>query len=228
MLEVQDLNTYLGKSHILQGVSFEARLGEVVCVLGRNGAGKTTMLRSIMGLARQRTGSIRWEGHELLPLKTHKITRLGIAYVPEDRRIFSDLTVEENLQIAAAPGEWTAAAVFDLFPSLEARRELKGRSLSGGEQQMLAIGRSLMTNPRFLLLDEPSQGLAPVVWESVMDSLLELKSRGMSILLVEQALHVATRVADRDYILEQGRVVYAGDSEDFEKNRSIRERYLGV
>lgn len=228
MLEVNDLNTYFGKSHILQGVSFEVREGEVVCVLGRNGAGKTTMLRSIMGLARQCNGSIRWGGQDLLSLKTHRITRLGLAYVPEDRRIFADLTVEENLQIAESPGEWTIDSVFELFPPLGPRRSLKGRSLSGGEQQMLAIGRGLMTNPRFLLLDEPSQGLAPVVWESVMNSLVELKSRGMSILLVEQALDVATRVADRDYILEQGQIVFSGDSDEFEKNRVVRERYLGV
>lgn len=228
MLEIRDLNTYFGKSHILQGLSFDAREGEVVCLLGRNGAGKTTMLRSIMGLARQCTGSIRLEGRELLSRKTHEITRLGIAYVPEDRRIFSDLTVEENLLIAASLGEWTLDSVFELFPALEPRRDLKGSSLSGGEQQMLAIARSLMTNPRLLLLDEPSQGLAPVVWQSVMNSLVELKSRGMSILLVEQALDVASRIADRDYILEQGWIVYSGDADEFEHNRAVRERYLGV
>lgn len=228
MLEVQDLNTFLGKSRILQGLTFQVADGEVVSILGRNGAGKTTTLRSIMGITRQRTGSLKWDGRDLMSLRTHEITRLGIAYVPEDRRIFSDLTVEENLQIADAPGEWNVASVFDLFPSLEARRRAKGRTLSGGEQQMLAIGRGLMTNPRLLLLDEPSQGLAPVVWKALIDSLLRLKGRGMSILLVEQALEVAMRLADRDYIVEQGRVVYAGDSGDFESNRQIREQYLGV
>jgi branched-chain amino acid transport system ATP-binding protein len=228
VLEVRDLHTYFGKSHILQGVSFEVREAEVVSFLGRNGAGKTTTLRSIMGISRSRTGSIEWNGRQLMPMKTHEITRLGIAYVPEDRRIFSDLTIEENLAIAAAPGRCDIGHVFGLFPPLEARRRVKGRSLSGGEQQMLAIGRALMTNPRLLLLDEPSQGLAPNIVESLVRNLLELKTHGMSILLVEQALEVAMRVADRDYIIEHGRVVYNGDVEGFTHNRQIREQYLGV
>jgi branched-chain amino acid transport system ATP-binding protein len=228
LLEVTDLNTYYGKSHILQGITFEVREGEVVSLLGRNGAGKSTTLRSIMGLARSRTGAIRWQGSDLLPLATHEITRLGIAYVPEDRRIFSDLTVEENLRIAARPGRWDLAGVFRLFPSLEVRGRTRGTNLSGGEQQMLAIGRALMTNPQLLLLDEPSQGLAPIVVEQLLTSLLELKSHGMSILLVEQALEAAASLSDRDYVIEHGTVVHESRGGDLLEDRTTLERYLGV
>jgi branched-chain amino acid transport system ATP-binding protein len=229
LLEVADLHTYFGKSHVLQGVTLDVGDGEVVSILGRNGAGKTTTLRSIMGIARSRTGAVRWNGADLLPLGTHTITRMGIAYVPEDRRIFSDLTVEENLRIAGRDGgAWDVAAVFDLFPSLKERRRLRGTNLSGGEQQMLAIGRALMTNPSLLLLDEPSQGLAPIVVEQLLTSLLELKAHGLSILLVEQALEVAASLSDRDYIIEHGQVVHATSGANVLEDRSTLERYLGV
>ena len=229
MLEVSELNTFFGKSHILHGVSLRVGEGEIVSLLGRNGAGKSTTLKSIMGIARQRTGSIAFDGVDLMPRATHEITRLGIAYVPEDRRIFSELTVLENLEVAAlGKRPWTVERVHELFPALRERVGMRAKNLSGGEQQMLAIGRSLMNNPRAILLDEPFEGLAPIVIRTLMDCIQQIRDERIAILLVEQSLQSILELADRHCVLEQGAVVYEGTTEDFARDETIRERYLSV
>lgn len=229
MLEINDLHTYIGKSHILHGVSLNVGDGELVSLLGRNGAGKSTTLKSIMGILRRRTGAIKLAGVDLMPLSTHQIARLGVGYVPDDRRIFSDLTVLDNLKIASArKSSWTLDRVMDLFPSLAARRSSKGKSLSGGEQQMLALGRALMTGPRLLMVDEPFQGLAPRVVQGLIETIREIKREKMSILLVEQNLQATLELADRHYIIEQGIMVYEGGAEDFKKNEAVKAKYLSV
>ena len=229
MLEVSGLNTFFGKSHILQGVSLRVEEGEIVSLLGRNGAGKSTTLKSIMGIARQRTGSIALDGADLMPRATHEITRLGIAYVPEDRRMFSELTVLENLEVAAL-GErhWTVERVHELFPVLRERSALRAKNLSGGEQQMLAIGRSLMNNPRVMLLDEPFEGLAPIVIGTLIESIRQIRDERVAVLLVEQNLQATLKLADRNYVLEQGVVVYEGTTEEFTRDETVQERYLSV
>ena len=229
MLEVNDLNTYFGKSHILYGVSLSVGKGEIVSLLGRNGAGKSTTLKSIMGIARQRTGSVALDGNDLMSRLTHQITRLGISYVPEDRRMFSELTVTENLEVAAIGGSfWTIERVHDLFPPLRERAGLRAKNLSGGEQQMLAIGRSLMNNPRVLLLDEPFEGLAPIVIRTLIRSIEHIRNERVAILLVEQNLAATLQLADRHYVLEQGAIVYEGTAEDFTRDDSVKEKYLSV
>lgn len=229
MLEIRDLHTYIGKSHILHGIGITVGEGELVSLMGRNGAGKSTTLKSTMGILRQRSGTIRSGGSDLMPLATHQIARLGIAYVPDDRRIFSDLTVLDNLKIAAmAKSKWTLDRVLSLFPELSLRRNSKGKSLSGGEQQMLALGRALMSGPRLLLVDEPFQGLAPRVVQNLIETIRQIKREKISILLVEQNLQATTDLADRHYILEQGIIVYEGDAEDFKKNDTVKEKYLSV
>lgn len=229
MLEIKDLHAFFGKSHVLHGVSLTVRDGELVSLLGRNGAGKSTTLRSIMGIARQRTGTIGLDGKNLMPMQTHEITRMGIAYVPEDRRVFSELNVLENLQVSAIGNSgWTLERVQELFPPLKARAKLRAKNLSGGEQQMLAIGRALMNNPRVLLLDEPFAGLAPIIIQNLMESIREIRKGKVAILMVEQNLPATLELADRHYVIEQGSIVYQGDAKDFKSNETVKEKYLSV
>lgn len=231
-LEVRDLHTAYGLSQILFGVSFDVEPGHVVALMGRNGVGKTTTMRSIMGLTPPRRGHIRWEGVEITRFKTYHIARLGIGYVPEERRIFPELTVWENLDIARRPaayGEpWTEEGVFDLFPDLGGIQNRLGGVLSGGQQQMLTIARSLMGNPRLLLLDEPSEGLAPKIVETLRDQVEKLKHNGLSIILAEQNLEFALSLADRVHILEKGEIKFSGTADDIRGNDDILNRYLTV
>ncbi|MEO8717188.1 MAG: ABC transporter ATP-binding protein [Burkholderiales bacterium] len=215
MLEVRGLTAAYGKAQILFGVDFDATAGEVVALLGRNGAGKSTTLKRIMGLLPPRTGEIRFDGARLDHLPAYRIARLGIGYVPEERRIFTDLTVRENLEVGRQPARagaahWTTDRLFDLFPHLGRMQTRLGGRMSGGEQQMLALARTLMGNPRAILLDEPAEGLAPIVVEQVATVIRELKSQGLCVLLCEQNLRFARQVADRACLLEQGRIVVTG------------------
>jgi branched-chain amino acid transport system ATP-binding protein len=232
ILAVEGLHAYYGLSHVLFGVSLEAGAGEVVALLGRNGAGKSTTLRSIMGLLPPRAGRIAFRGRDVTGWPPYRVCQLGVGFVPEDRRIFPDLTVRENLEVGrrrARGGEaWTHDRIYEFFPVLGERREQKGETLSGGEQQMLAIARTLMGNPEVLLLDEPSEGLAPVVVRALLDRLLALKARGQTILLSEQNLRFATRLADRAYVLEQGHVRYAGTIAALMADEAVRRAYLTV
>ena len=215
-LEAEDLHTYYGKSHILHGVSLEVREGEIVTLLGRNGAGKTTTLRSLIGLTPARKGVVRLFGNVVSGLPAYRIAAAGLGYVPEGRRIFPNLTVEENLKVPIErEGPWTIARIYQLFPRLEQRKANKGRQLSGGEQEMLAISRALLLNPRLLLLDEPSQGLAPLVVQDVFKVVASMREAGISVLLVEQNVRAAVAVADRAYVLDDGRVVYSGSAAEF-------------
>jgi branched-chain amino acid transport system ATP-binding protein len=218
-LEVEGLHTCYGKSHILHGVSVTVGEGEIVALLGRNGAGKTTTLRSIAGLTHAREGAVRIFGCPTVAWPPYRIAALGVGYVPEGRRIFANLTVEENLKVPLErPGPWNIARVYGLFPSLAQRRASKGRQLSGGEQEMLAIARALLLNPKLLLLDEPSQGLAPLVVQDVFKVVAEMRTEGISVLLVEQNVRAAVEIADRAYVLDDGRVVYAGAAAEFGQN----------
>lgn len=232
MLEVKDIHTWYGDSYILQGVSLEVKDGTVVALLGRNGMGKTTTIRSIMGLTPPRKGSILFDGHELVGMPSYKIARLGIGLIPQGRLIFSSLSVTENLKMAARTGgktdPWTLDKVFAVFPKLSERRKNKGNLLSGGEQQMLTIARALMTNPDLLLFDEPSEGLAPVVVDEVFRVIRELKAAGESILLVEQDFGMAMSVADYAYIMSKGTVVYESAPDGLVDNEPIKATYLGV
>ena len=219
VLEAKGLQTYYGKSHILHDVALAVNEGEIVAVLGRNGAGKTTTLRSLMGLTPPRQGSVSIFGNETTRWAPFQIAGLGVGYVPEGRRVFAALTVEENLRVPAErPGPWTTQRLFDLFPRLRERRTSKGRQLSGGEQEMLAIARALVLNPRLLLLDEPSQGLAPIIVQSVFDIVATMRREGMAVLLVEQNVRGAVAIADRVYVLDDGRVVYSGAAAEFAKD----------
>ena len=210
-IEAQGLNTFYGKSHILHDVGFVVREGEIVALLGRNGAGKTTTLRSVIGLTPPRTGSVRVFGQDFARRAPFRIAGSGVGYVPEGRRIFSNLTVEENLKVPAArPGPWTIAKVFETFPRLAERKFNQGRQLSGGEQEMLAIARALLLNPKVLLMDEPSQGLAPLIVQDVFNVAVKMRQEGMSVLLVEQNVRAAVKIADRAYVLDNGRIVYEG------------------
>lgn len=232
LLQVEDLHTYLGDSHIIQGISFDVPKGSVVAILGRNGAGKTTTLCSLMNIVRPRTGRISIDGKSTAGLKTFEIARAGLAIVQETRAIFPSLSVEENLAIAqrATSDEtgWTIDRVFADFPNLAARRNNGGTQLSGGEQQMLAIARALVANPRVLLLDEPSEGLAPLIVKQIADLLQKLKTQGMTMLLVEQNLAMALSVADQVIVLGKGRVRWRGSSEELHKAEDIRHTWLGV
>jgi branched-chain amino acid transport system ATP-binding protein len=215
-LAAEDLHTYYGKSHILHGVGLEVCEGEIVALLGRNGAGKSTTLRSLVGLTSPRNGVVRIFGRETTFWPPYRIAALGVGYVPEGRRIFPNLTVEENLMVPAArAGPWSIARLYELFPRLAERRGSKGRQLSGGEQEMLAIGRALILNPRLLILDEPSQGLAPFVVQAVFEVVAAARREGISVLLVEQNVRAAVEIADRAYVLDDGRVVYAGRAAEF-------------
>jgi len=213
ILEAEDLHSYYGKSHILHGVSLNLREGEIVTLLGRNGAGKTTTLRSIVGLTPAREGVVRILGKATTNWPPYAIAALGVGYVPEGRRIFGNLTVEENLKVPLErPGHWTIPRVFELFPRLGERRRNKGRQLYGGEQEMLAIARALLLNPKLLLLDEPSQGLAPLIVQEVFRVVADMRNMGMSLLLVEQNVRAAVEIADRAYVLDDGRVIYEGSA----------------
>jgi branched-chain amino acid transport system ATP-binding protein len=231
MLEVEAIHTYYGDSHILHGVSLEVRAGEAVALLGRNGSGKTTLIRSVVGFTPPREGAVRFLGRAIHRLPAHAIARLGIGLVPQGRRIFAPLTVTENLTLGARAGDgagWGVERVFALFPRLRERAQQSGGTLSGGEQQMLAVARALMTNPRLLLLDEPSEGLAPLIVREIGRVLVGLKREGLSILLVEQNVPLALRVADRAYVMNKGRIVYHGPAADLAANEEVKRRFLGV
>ena len=211
ILEVEAIHSFYGKSHILHGVSLTLQEGEIVTLLGRNGAGKTTTLRSLVGLTPAREGAVRIFGKATTHWPPYAIAALGVGYVPEGRRIFGNLTVEENLKVPLErPGHWTIPRIYQLFPRLEERRRNKGRQLSGGEQEMLAIARALLLNPKILLLDEPSQGLAPLIVQEVFRVIADMRKIGMSILLVEQNVRAAVEIADRAYVLDDGRIIYEG------------------
>jgi branched-chain amino acid transport system ATP-binding protein len=214
-LEASGLNTYYGKSHILHGVSLTLADGQVATLLGRNGAGKTTTLRSLLGLTPPRSGTVRVLGQDCTGWPPYRIAALGVGFVPEGRRVFANLSVEENLKVPLQrPGPWTIEKVYQLFPRLAQRRSHQGRQLSGGEQQMLAIGRALVLNPRILLLDEPSQGLAPLIVQEVFQVVARLRAQGLSILLVEQNVRAAVQIADIAYVLDDGRIAYQGPAAD--------------
>ena len=230
LLSVRGLNAWYGESHILHGVDFDVAAGEVVTLLGRNGAGKTTTLRAIMGIVPRREGSIRFEGDETARLASNRIARRGIAYCPEERGIFASLDVEENLLLppVVRDGGLTLEQVFELFPNLRERRRSQGTKLSGGEQQMLAIGRILRTGARLLLLDEPTEGLAPVIVQQIGRTIARLKAQGFTILLVEQNFRFAATVADRHYVIEHGRVADMIRNADLDANMDKLHDYLGV
>jgi len=214
-LEAEGLHSFYGKSHILHGVGLEVKEGEIVTLLGRNGAGKTTTLRSIMGLTPPREGSVRIFGQETTRMPTFRIAGLGIGYVPEGRKIFANLSVEENLKVPLArSGSWTIERVFETFPRLAERRSNRGRQLSGGEQEMLSIARALVLNPKLLLLDEPSQGLAPLIVKEVFRIIESMRAEGISVLLVEQNVRVSLAIADRAYVLDNGEIVYQGRAKE--------------
>jgi branched-chain amino acid transport system ATP-binding protein len=221
ILEVKDLQAYYGKSHILHGVSLEVREGELVTLLGRNGAGKSTTIRSLMGLMKQMTGTVRMFGKDVTGWAPFRIAAAGVGYVPEGRRVFANLTVDENLRVPVdRPGPWTVPRVYELFPRLAERKGNKGRQLSGGEQEMLSIGRALLLNPKLLFLDEPSQGLAPLIVRDVFNVVVKMRNEGMSVLLVEQNVRGAVEIADRAYVLDDGRVVYEGPAAEFAKDEA--------
>ncbi len=230
ILSVKDLNAWYGESHVLHGITIDVRQGEVVTLLGRNGAGKTTTLKSILGIVRNRKGSVTFEGQELVGKTSNQIARLGIAFCPEERGIFASLNVEENLELppVVRPGGMTVAEIYKLFPNLDERRKSQGTKLSGGEQQMLAIGRILRTGAPLLLLDEPTEGLAPVIVQQIGRIIRTLKEKGFTILLVEQNFHFASTVADRHYVIEHGQVVDAMANDEIAANRDKLEHYLGI
>ena len=233
MLEVEALETAYGQSQVLFGVSLGVRAGEVVTLLGRNGMGKTTTVRSIMGMVRARGGAITFEGKPLHGLPSYRVAQAGLGLVPEGRQVFPNLTVRENLVATAAnrsgrADPWTLDRIFALFPQLAERRGHFGSQLSGGEQQMLAIGRALMTNPRMLILDEATEGLAPLVCVEIYRAIEGLKASGLAILIIDKDLRALTRIADRHYVLEKGRVVWSGVSSELAANREVQHRYLGV
>ncbi len=236
ILEVKEIHSYYGKSHILQGVSINLEQGGLVCLLGRNGVGKTTTLKSIIGMVKPAEGSILFKGKEMVGRQPYEIARLGIGIVPEDRRIFPSLTVHENLLmgIVKRPKEvsnkerWSADKIYDLFPRLKERMKQKGRHLSGGEQQMLTMGRTLMGNPELILIDEPTEGLAPKIVALVTEVLLAIHQSGTTLLLVEQNYKSAIKLAKRFYILSKGQVVFEGGGETLIQEEEIRKRYLEV
>jgi branched-chain amino acid transport system ATP-binding protein len=233
MLTVEGLDAYYGRAHILAGVAFEVMRGEVVVLLGRNGAGKTTTLKAIMGLVTPSAGRILFDGVDIAGWQPFEIARAGLGYVPEDRRIFTELTVTENLEVGRQPPRpsapaWTPEKLFALFPNLARMRERPGGQMSGGEQQMLTIARTLMGNPFLVLLDEPSEGLAPVIIEQMARTILDLKREGLTVLLSEQNLHFARAVADRALIIEKGRIRFEGTMTELMANEGVRTQYLSV
>ena len=228
MLEVDGIHTYYGESHVLHGVSLRVAPGQAVALLGRNGAGKTTAIRSIVGFTPPRAGRVVFEGQAIERWPAYRIARRGLALVPQGRRIFAPLSVRENLLLGARASGWTLDRVFALFPRLRERQAQAGGTLSGGEQQMLAIGRALLTNGRLPLLDEPSEGLAPRIVREIGSILVALKAERLSLLLVEQNYHLALRVADRVYVMNKGQIVYEGTPAGLEADEEIKRRYLGV
>jgi branched-chain amino acid transport system ATP-binding protein len=236
LLGVGGLTAYYGAAHILFDLSFDVHAGEVVALMGRNGAGKSTTLKAIMGLIERKTGSISFAGEDISHARTHEIARLGLGYVPEDRRIFTELTVAENLEVGRQPTRsgrsgdrpWTVERLFELFPNLaEARHRLGGR-LSGGEQQMLTVARTLMGNPLLILLDEPSEGVAPIIVDAMVDMMVELKKTGVAIVLSEQNLPFAELVSDRAYVIEKGEMRFSGTMQALGANEELRRAYLEV
>jgi branched-chain amino acid transport system ATP-binding protein len=231
MLEVRDLETAYGRSQVLFKIDFEIKTGQVITLLGRNGMGKTTTVRSIMGITRPKSGVVSFEGREIQSLPSYRVAQAGIGLVPEGRQVFPNLTVRENLVATAAKrgrNPWTLGRVYELFGNLKERQNHYGNQLSGGEQQMLAIGRALMTNPRLLILDEATEGLAPLVRTEIYRSIERLKADGLSILLIDKDVAALSRVADAHYVLEKGRVVWSGTSAELSANREVQHRYLGV
>ena len=228
MLDVDGVHTYYGDSHVLHGVSLRVEAGEAVALLGRNGAGKTTMIRSIVGFTPPREGRIVFDGEAIDGWPAYRIARRGLALVPQGRRIFAPLSVRENLLLGARADGWTLGRIFELFPRLRERQEQAGGTLSGGEQQMLAIGRALLTNGRMLLLDEPSEGLSPLFVREIGNIVQGLKGARLSILLVEQNYHLALQVADRVYVMNKGQIVYEGTPASLGADEAVKRRYLGV
>ncbi|HEY5898882.1 MAG TPA: ABC transporter ATP-binding protein [Burkholderiales bacterium] len=232
-LDVSNIHTYYGTSHVLFDVSLEVHEGESVCLLGRNGAGKTTTLKTIMGLARGKGGAIRFNGESLLGRQPYEIARLGVGFVPDERLIFPDLTVRENLEIAVKPGRsgartWTMERVYALFPLIKQLERRLGGYLSGGEQQMLTIARTLMGNPSLLLLDEPVEGVAPVVVQELTRQIKDLKSTGLTILFAEQNMHFAADIADRAYVIEKGHIRFQGSMAELAANEEVKSKYLMI
>ena len=229
-LHLQNLHGYYGESHVLHGIDLKVNEGEVVTLLGRNGAGKTTTLRAIMGILGKRSGSIRFDDQETIKFSADRVARLGVAYCPEERGIFSSLNVEENLLLPpiVAPGGMSLAEIYELFPNLKQRLTSQGTKLSGGEQQMLAIARILRTGATLLLLDEPTEGLAPVIVQQIQEVLRRLRDKGLTMLLVEQNFHFAAEVADRFYVMQEGHIVEEIDRRDLDSRRESLRAYLGV
>ncbi|GGG74458.1 ABC transporter ATP-binding protein [Salipiger pallidus] len=233
MLSVEGIHSYYGKAHILSDLSFEVRRGEVVALLGRNGAGKSTTMKSVMQLVRPRKGAVTFQGRDMVGEPAFRVAKCGIGYVPEDRRIFTDLTVLENLEVGRQPARkdaphWTTEQLFEIFPNLSERRANRGKHMSGGEQQMLTIARTLMGNPALLLLDEPSEGIAPVIVEQMAATILRLKAEGLTVMISEQNLHFARAVADRAIIIEGGEKKFDGSFAELEAHPEIRDAYLSV
>ncbi|MGZ8428384.1 MAG: ABC transporter ATP-binding protein [Candidatus Deferrimicrobiaceae bacterium] len=233
LLELASVNTFYGRSHILFDVSLSVEKGEVVSLLGRNGAGKSTTFRSIIGLTPPQTGEVIFKGERISGMRAFRICRKGVGFVPEDRRCFPDLTVRENLEVAVrrekqTSSPWTVEKVYSLFPRLQEREKNLGSQLSGGEQQMLTIARTLMTNPDLLLLDEPSEGLAPLIVALLADMIIRIRKEGVTVLLAEQNLHFCAKVADRGYVIDKGSVKYEGKMSDLLGNEEIKEKYLAV
>lgn len=233
MLEIEGLNAYYGRAHILQGVGFSMDRGEVLALMGRNGAGKSTTMKAVMGLVAPQSGRVVFDGQPIAGREPFEIARLGLGYVPEDRRVFSELSVTENLAVGRRPRResvpyWTPERLFELFPNLGRMRDRPGGAMSGGEQQMLTIARTLMGNPSLVLLDEPSEGLAPVIVEEMAKTILALKSEGLSVLISEQNLHFAGSVADRATIIEKGLIRFSGTMAELKANDAVRSQYLSV
>ena len=231
MLNLENVESYYGDSHILHGISLTVGKSEVVCLLGRNGAGKTTTMLTVMGYLHPRRGTIRLQGRDIERLPPHAVARLGVGFVPQERGIFASLSVRENLTVFARGGRngyWTLQRIFELFPILKARERNLGFQLSGGEQQMLSIARALMLNPALLLLDEPSEGLAPMIVKEIIDVLKRLKGAGLAILLVEQNLRVARAVADRHHVMNKGVICFTGDTAELENSEAVLRNYLSV
>ena len=232
MLEVEHLQAYYGRAHILQDLSFRVAAGEALVLLGRNGAGKSTTFKTLMGLVRPAGGAIRFDGVNVAGWDTHRIARAGLGYVPEDRRVFADLTVMENLEVGRQPARggtaWTPERLFQLFPNLGVMRDRPGARMSGGEQQMLTIARTLMGNPRLILLDEPSEGLAPVIVEQMAGAIRAMRDEGVTVVLAEQNLHFAARVADRAAVIERGRIAWTGTVAALQADAAARATHLAV
>jgi branched-chain amino acid transport system ATP-binding protein len=229
LVEIDDIHTYYGQSYILQGVSMDIDEGEIVALLGRNGAGKTTTIRSVMGIQPPRRGEIRYKGEDIVGRESYEISRAGVGFVPEDRRLFPELTVRENLEtVMVKDSDWTVDRVYDVFPKLEERENNDGDQLSGGEQQMLAIARALVTDPEFLMLDEPSEGLAPIIVDDLRDLIADVTDYGITVLLTEQNVRFALALADRAFLIDKGQIQWSGTAEELKQNEELQDRYLTV